>query len=142
MAQRDFDLTIDPRVAFRIAELAQEYAAREYAAEIDEDRPDTDLGDDPLADENMLLQSDEPPVDSVGQELEGMIEALSLDARRDLLALIWLGRGNDTARDWHVIRREAADVLNLHVGDYLEQTPLASEWILEGLSVLGYDDES
>lgn len=141
MAQRMFELTIDPGVAFRIAELAMEYAGEAYIEEAEDGRIDTDIADNPVTDQIDIDVVELAAPDPIAQELEGLIEALSLDARRDLLALIWFGRGNHTVRDWHNIRREAGEVLNLHVADYLEQTPLVSEWIREGLSVLGYDDE-
>lgn len=141
MMQRPFDLTIDPSVALRIADLAMERASGDYASDFDNDGPDTDQRDDPIPDDHALFGLQEGPPGPVEQELEGLIAALSVDAVRDLLALLWFGRGNYTARDWHEVRREAGQVSHLHVADYLEQTPLASEWIRSGLSVLGYDNE-
>lgn len=142
MADRPFDLTIDPGVAYRIAELTREMDSEDLAPEFDSAEVDTDLGDDPVQDEDQLLaETEDRGVDPIETELTALIDGLNIDAQRDLLALIWLGRGDYGAEDWYQARRQARETANLHVAQYLEETPLASDYLVEGLTLLGYPQE-
>ncbi|MEL6662775.1 MAG: DUF3775 domain-containing protein [Pseudomonadota bacterium] len=142
MAERNFDMTLDPAVAYRIVELAREFA-------VEGDGPDDFNSDEAKggADDAILDLEDriedeaagaEDPIDS---ELHAFIDALNVDAQKDLLALIWLGRDGGSASDWHRVRRQATQTEHLHVAQYLEETPLASDHLVEGLLALGYDPE-
>lgn len=141
MTQRPFDLTIDPAVAYRIAELAREFSAEDYGPASDDDDRDSDTVryDEAGFDEDVKTAR----IDPLHAELAGMIEALDIDELRDLLALIWLGRGDFDGR-WDAARRQARETESLHLISYLEQTPLVDEYISEALDVLGYpaDDDA
>lgn len=140
MAGRDFDITLDPTLAFRIAELAREYASESDRVIKDDGTVDEDMGDDPIFDEDAILDADaSEETDPIEMELRALIDGLNVDAQKDLLALIWLGRDGGSPRDWHSIRRQAGEVADLHVAQYLEETPLAADFLEEGLSSLGYD---
>ena len=138
MTQRPFDLTIDPAVAYRIAELAREFTAEDYGPQPDDDERESD----PVQYDEAELDEDvnAGPVDPVHAELTGVIEALDIDELRDLLALIWLGRGDFDGR-WDAARRQARETESLHLISYLEQTPLADEYLSQALDQLGYPAE-
>ncbi|TAN02834.1 MAG: DUF3775 domain-containing protein [Rhodanobacteraceae bacterium] len=85
--------------------------------------------------------------DPVRQELVTFIGDLHDGQKIDLVALMWLGRNNASAAEWPSIREEAAQAHNTRTSDYLLGTPLASDFLEDGLAVLGYtcevpDDES
>ena len=141
MPDRPFDLTLDPSMAYRIVELAQEFESEDMTAAFgsNDDIPDVDLRD-PMTD-----QEDQAPrpmndvsIDPIETELSALIDGLNIDAQRDLLALIWVGRGDYGPKDWHLARRQARDTRHMHVAQYLENTPLASHYLVEGLTQLGY----
>ena len=113
MADRTFDITLDPALAYLIADLS-----REYAVEGD--------GLYPNDDEDLGNNEEDGPI---------------LDAQKDLLALIWLGRDDGTPEDWHRVRRQATETPHLHVAQYVEETPLASDYLRSGLANLGYEDD-
>jgi hypothetical protein len=139
MAERDFDITLNPALAFRIAQLAREYASESDAAIPDDEKVDDDMGDDPMPGENALVDAEASEESgSIEMELSALIDGLSLDAQKDLLALVWLGRDGGSPLDWHRVRRQAGEVCDLHVARYLKETPLAAEFLEEGLSSLGY----
>ena len=75
--------------------------------------------------------------DSVTQELTSAINDLSDDERVDLVALMWLGRGDYTSDDWPGVRQEAARQLEKSTAHYLMGTPMFGDFIEEGLSILG-----
>ena len=134
MADRPFDLTLDPAMGYHVADLIREYDTEDFA-ESSED----DAGDGLIADDDELLdRAAERQGDPLEQELADLIAGLSIDAQRDLLALVWVGRGDYTAGEWSAARRQARETTPLHVADYLEETPLASDYLVEGLTALGY----
>lgn len=140
MAERAFDITLDPALAFRIAELAREHASGNDVAPEYHERVDVGMGDDPISGKDAFVDADaSEETDPVEMELRALVDGLNVDAQKDLLALIWLGRDGGSPEDWHRVRRQAGEVPDLHVAHYLEETPLAADFLEEGLSILGYD---
>ena len=136
MADRPFDLTIDPSVAYRIVELIREYDGEEFAPPPDEE---DDFGDEPVSSEDEVLEHlEEEEDDPLVLELSGLIDSLDIDAQRDLLALIWFGRDDYSRNEWSSVRRQARETEHLHLLQYIEQTPLASDYIASALDDLGY----
>ena len=79
------------------------------------------------------------PNDTVQAELKTFINSLNVDEQIDLVALLWLGRGDSSADDWPEHRAEAARAHNEHSCEYLLGTPLLGDYLAEGLNRLGYD---
>ena len=143
MSDREFDITLDPALAYRIAELAREYAVEDTLPKGEETLQDDGFDEDSLTDEEDVYDEvPEPPSDPIESELRALIDGLNVDAQKDLLALIWLGRDGGSAKDWSQTRRQATETSDLHVAQYLEETPLASDYLVEGLLCLGYESEA
>ena len=124
-------LQIDPeKVCFLI------FKAREFDAKVDVVEPDPGSN---LADEGMRGVLEDYPDDPVEEELTDLINALNRDEQVDLVALVWLGRGDSTADDWTSLRQEAQRAHNERSAEYLLGTPLLPDYLSEGLSRLGYD---
>jgi hypothetical protein len=79
--------------------------------------------------------------DPVAQELRGFIGALNEDEQIDLVALVWLGRGDGTASDWDELRAEAARAHNTRTASYLLGIPLLADYLEEGLAQFGLSCE-
>ena len=136
---RAFDLTIDPDVAYRIAVLAQSYQGEGIMPMEEDDVVDSDIGDDPITDLEAIADEAENPHENVlDDELEGLIRGLNVDAKHDLLALIWVGRGDYEARDWAAARRAAREAEPFDVADYLEELQMGSDYIEDALEAMGY----
>jgi hypothetical protein len=75
--------------------------------------------------------------DPVVEEITSFIDSLSEDEQIDLVALTWLGRDDYTVADWPTIRAEAARAHNERTASYLLGMPLLSDFLEEGLSMLG-----
>jgi len=76
--------------------------------------------------------------DPVRQELASFIGDLPEDQKIDLVALMWLGRNGASPAEWPSIREEAAQAYNARTLDYILGSPLAGDFLEEGLSTLGY----
>ncbi|WP_426663886.1 DUF3775 domain-containing protein [Rhodanobacter aciditrophus] len=88
--------------------------------------------------DELVEQENEYSFDPVRQELVSFIGDLTEDQKIDLVALMWLGRNNASAADWQSIRDEAAQAYNARTSDYILGSPLAGDFLEEGLSALGY----
>ena len=74
-------------------------------------------------------------------ELTAFINALSEEEQADLVALLWLGRGDGTTEDWDDLRDEAQRQHNNRTAAYLLGEPLLSDHLEEGLSQFGFSCE-
>jgi Protein of unknown function (DUF3775) len=109
--------------------------AREFDAEVPAD-PGAATGSDPADDDERQILLDTPD-NPTEQELRDAIDGLNLDEREELLALMWLGRGDYTAEDWSEARRQARDTRTATEADYLLGTPLLADYLEEGIDALG-----
>ena len=75
--------------------------------------------------------------DLTQKELVAFINALSEEEQTDLVALLWLGRGDGTMEDWDDLRDEAQRQHNTRTASYLLGEPLLSDHLEEGLSQFG-----
>ena len=108
--------------------------AREFDAEVPIE-PDAATGSDPPDDDErqVLLDTPDNPTE---QELRDAIDGLGPPERHELLALMWLGRGDYDADSWPDALREAAESTIANVTDYLVGTPLLADYLEEGVSAL------
>ena len=79
--------------------------------------------------------------DLTQKELVAFINALSEEEQADLVALLWLGRGDGTMEDWGDLRDEAQRQHNSRTAAYLLGEPLLSDHLEEGLSQFGFTCE-
>lgn len=126
-------LTISPEKICFVIIKSREYDAKDAVTE-------PDPGSNPADDEGIAVLEDHPD-DPVSEELSSFIKALSEDEQIDLVALAWLGRDDYSAEDWQAVREEAARAHNKRTAEYLLGTPLISDFLEEGLSMLGYSCE-
>jgi hypothetical protein len=109
--------------------------AREFDAEVPVD-PDAATGSDPADDDEreILLDTPDNPTE---QELRDAIDGLGPVERRELLALIWLGRADYDAASWPGALRQAQETAYANLTDYLVGTPLLGDYLEEGAAALG-----
>jgi hypothetical protein len=104
--------------------------AREFDAEVPGEGDTSGAVDD--RDAAILEDTDDNPT---LEELRDAIDALNIDEREELLALVWLGRGDFTT--WREALAAARDTDTPRYTDYLIGTPLLADYLEEGLSALG-----
>jgi hypothetical protein len=111
---------------------------REFDAKDEVTEPDP--GSNPTDDNDAAVLEDHED-DPVVEELTSFINSLSEDEQIDLVTLTWLGRDDYTADDWNSVREEAARARNARTVEYLLGIPQVSDFLEEGLSMLGYSCE-
>ncbi len=82
-----------------------------------------------------------PPVeddDATEAEFAAAIGRLDDAALRDLIALIWIGRGDYAADEWSQARRAAGELAPDRVPGYVAGIPLVSDYLEQGLSEFGH----
>ncbi|WP_321345079.1 DUF3775 domain-containing protein [Breoghania sp.] len=124
------DLTIALEAACFIAIKAREL-------DVTVEKYDPDDGSKPADDYQVALVEEEDENPAL-EEISAFIDMLSVDAQTDLVALMWLGRGDYTADDWEDVREEAANAHNNHTAEYLCGTTLLADYLGEGLALLNY----
>lgn len=108
--------------------------AREFDAKDAETDPNS--GSNP-SDDSMIGVLESHADDPVYQELQEFIDGLTEDEQIDLVALMWLGRGDGEVDDWDELRREAQRSHNDHTAAYLLAKPMLADHLIDGLSALG-----
>lgn len=71
-------------------------------------------------------------------ELKSVINDLEPDQQVQLVALMWLGRGDFEVEEWDEAVEQAGASWTPHTAEYLIATPLVADYLEEGLSLLGY----
>ena len=127
------ELTISPQLVCSIIVKAREFDAKDV---VTEPYPASNASDDMGV---AILEEHED--DPVFEELISLIDSLSEDEQVDLVALTWLGRNDHAASEWPTVRAEAARAHNQRSASYLLGDPLLSDFLEEGLSMLGHSCE-
>jgi hypothetical protein len=117
------DINTD-KVCFIIAK-ARELNAEDEGLEADDSNP-TD-------DESRSILTDEA-YGPIHQELTAFIDALDDDEKADLVALVWTGRGDYSAREWRVAVSDARTRQEMETSVYLLGIPLLPDYLESGLA--------
>jgi len=114
----------------------------EKAREFDEETApvDNDSGSNP-SDDNDVAILEATPDNPTQQELVAALESLDDDQRIEILALMWLGRGDFDRDGWRDALVQAREIHNEKETDYLIGTPLLSDYLEAALDTLGYSLE-
>ena len=106
-----------------------------------EDFPDEpDPGSDSDAAENREDRLDEGD-DPTEAELRELIDDLNDDEVVDLIALVWIGRGDFGVEDLGEARELARERHQGSSSKYLMGIPTLAEYLVEGIAAAGYDLE-
>jgi hypothetical protein len=100
-----------------------------------------DTGSNPADDGQRAVLEDHED-DPAEEELRVFIDELDVDEQIDLVALVWLGRGDGEIADWVSLRSQAADAHNERTSDYLMGIPLLADYLETGMSAFGLSCES
>ena len=109
--------------------------AREFDAEVPIE-PDAATGSDPPDDDERQVLFDTPD-NPTEQELRDAIGGLGDLERQELLALMWLGRGDYDAENWREALQQSGETMTANFTDYLLGTPLLGDYLEEGAVALG-----
>lgn len=122
------ELTVNPEAISFIIE-----KAREFDAKVEPDDPDS--GSNPSDDRGVDVLEDFAD-DPTLEELKGAIEQLNSDESRDLVAIMWTGRGDYDKDSWHEAKRQAETIPPPDRSRYLIGTPMLADYLEQGLDEL------
>ena len=108
--------------------------ARAFDAQVDVDDPES--GSNPSDDKEIAILEDtlDNPVE---EELVATLSGLNDDELTQLLALLWVGRGDYDRTSWNEAVRQAREAKNKRIVRYLTGTPMLGELLEEGLAEMG-----
>ena len=116
-----------------------ELILRARAIDVKEGITDPDSGSNPIDDGNLdsLIAS---PDDTTEEEMRDVIAGLNEDERADLIALVYIGRGDMEPEEWGAAIRLAAerqDAMSTSAADWLLGIPNLGDLLDEGLTLMG-----
>lgn len=79
------------------------------------------------------------PDDQTRLEIVKEIAGLSQSEQAELVALMWLGRGDAEPEEWDALVQQAKDSREVPTATYLLDHPLLAEHWLDGFEMLGLD---
>ena len=113
-----------------------ELILRAREVDVKEGLTDPDSGSNAIDDGSTdVLTAD--PDDSTEEQIREFIGGLNDDERHDLVAIIWIGRGDFDPEDWGEALRTARDREQGSTADYLLGIPNLGDLLDEGLAALG-----
>ena len=112
--------------------------ARAYDIEDIPDEPDPGGEPDAVQDREELLDEGDDPTEA---ELRVLIDDLNDDEVVDLIALVWIGRGDFGIEDRGEARELARERHQGSSSRYLMGIPTLAEYLVEGVAAAGYDLE-
>jgi hypothetical protein len=123
-------LAISPETAFFIL-----LKARAFDEKVEPTDPGS--GSNP-SDDNEVDVLEDTPDDPTLAELTAAVRRLNEDERRDLIALIWIGRGDFSIDEFDQAREAAADIARARAPRYVAGIPMVSDYLEEALSQFGH----
>jgi hypothetical protein len=103
-------------------------------------KEETDIPDDgsnPIDDEVPLGALQDEEDDLSREEVVEEIQGLTARQRAELVALMWLGRGDGEPEEWHELVARAIERREVPTENYLLDHPLLAEHWLDGMERLG-----
>lgn len=70
-------------------------------------------------------------------QFDGVMEAMDEDEAMDLVALLWVGRGDFDALEWDEARAAVRDEATTPVATYLKNQPQLADHLEAGLEAMG-----
>jgi len=119
------NLSISPEKVFFIVSKAHQFEMEASEPDLISDLEDDDAGEGRVGRDTDLT------------ELSGFISDLNVDEQIDLVALMWLGRGDGDLDSFRDLRNEAADAHNNRTAAYVLGTPMFADYLEEAMSMFG-----
>jgi hypothetical protein len=112
---------------------------RARAIDVKEGITDPASGSNPIDDGNLdaLIAS---PDDTTEEEMRDVIAGLNEDERADLIALVYIGRGDMEPEEWGAavrLAKEREDAMSISAADWLIGIPNLGDLLDEGLAAMG-----
>jgi hypothetical protein len=107
------------------------------ARELESEDEGMDADASNATDDKFVSVLTEDAYDTVRGELAAFIDAMDDDEQAELVALVWIGRGDYSAEDWDEALREARARRQGPTSAYLLGSPLLASYLESGLGEFG-----
>lgn len=126
-------ISVNPETISRLIDLSRAFHAKEQVVIPQEpNSPSDDWALQVLADHED---------DEYYAEFESIIEDLEPDQQQEVVALMWLGRGDAALEEWNELLKQAGEQWNERTAEYLIAHPFLAEYLQEGLDLHGYESD-
>jgi len=132
-----WDLTIAPDTVRLFVEKARAISAAVNDDYVDGAEHEIELGDDSRDTHHHDGLAEEETENLTEQELRQLIGELNVDEAAELIAIMWIGRGDYDASEFAEAVSEARRRGNRGTAKYLLGMPMLGDWLEEGLEVIG-----
>ncbi len=126
----DINLEVNPDDVCQLIQLARDFHAQD-AVILPDEPPGPDMS---LSAAAMQSHAGNPLL----QEFRSIIEDLDRSQQIQVVALLWLGRGDYEVDEWETLLEDAEDAWSDHTADYLLAHPLLADQLADGLEMLGH----
>lgn len=75
--------------------------------------------------------------DSIEQVIRAELNAMNNEELREMAALVFIGRGDNTAEEFMTVKTDAARDLDGRIVDYLLEQPMLGDLLANGLAAMG-----
>jgi hypothetical protein len=123
------DLDISTEQICAIVSMARRFDVKDVVTEPDPASNATD-------DQSLAVLEDHAD-DPIQIEFVTYVRGMNVDEQVDLVALMWVGRGDGDLDDWQDLRAQAAQSHNSRTAAYLLGVPLLADYLTEALEMLG-----
>lgn len=72
------------------------------------------------------------------QEFRSIINDMEPEQQVQVVALLWIGRGDFSKEEWEEVMDQARDDWTPETAEYLIVHPLLADYLMEGLDLFGY----
>ena len=96
-----------------------------------------DIGTDQVGEVILLAREMTEQMTGAEEQFDGLLSGLDEDEVADLVALLWVGRGDFEPEEWDNARRTALDQATTPTADYLKGTDHLAEHLEAGLEAMG-----
>lgn len=126
-------ISVNPEIISRLIDLSRAFHAKEQVVIPQEpNSPSDDWALQVLADHED---------DEYYAEFESIIDDLEPDQQQQVVALMWLGRGDAALEEWSDLLKQASEQWNERTAEYLIAHPFLAEYLQEGLDLHGYESD-
>lgn len=80
---------------------------------------------------------EDTPADSIESVLRSELGAMNNEEQREMVALLWIGRGDFDGEEFDVAKKQAAEREDGSTIDYLLNEPLLGDHLANGLAAIG-----
>jgi len=134
---KEWELTIGPDTVRLFIEKANAISAAIKDDYADGNEHEVELDGDTRDNHHHDGLAEEKADNLMAEELSELINDLNVDEAAELIALMWIGRGDYDASEWQEALAEARQRGNKRTAKYLLGMPMLGDWLEEGLEAVG-----